>query len=368
MQTTPDGDLVVSLQTGSAIESSDFRLAKVSPQGVVRWVRHYEQDGHEGNSNVIVLNDGYLIAGLCKQYTANGTGLPSQFCVLKTDTAGNLQWQRAYGHRATLLQALPTSDGGFILSGYRYSDTTGYDMQAMKLRANGDLEWKQSYGTEENDGGCSVDQYNGSTYFLSGVLYNLQTGNNDAYTAYLDNQGIVIRDSSYNLGGEHSIFYPYTLLPDGGCIGVANTYYPYSMRITRFSVEGEIIHESPWLSSGLLGEDYIRDIEPTADGGFITAGFNLGAPTSAWVVKFDSNGNTCGIAPCQETITAIAPPSSATGSSLRLWGQRCFRRCCRRARHFGCDASCLRAIWIAYSSCLHPTASAFLGLSPMLVN
>ena len=77
------------------------------------------------------------------------------------------------------------------------------------------------------------------------------------------------------------------------------------LHFTKFSSEnGEIIWQKP-IGSGISSEDYIRDIEPTADGGYILSGFNLTSPQRSWVVKTDEFGNTCGIAPCDSTIIQL---------------------------------------------------------------
>ncbi|HNL08354.1 MAG TPA: T9SS type A sorting domain-containing protein, partial [Chitinophagales bacterium] len=51
--------------------------------------------------------------------------------------------------------------------------------------------------------------------------------------------------------------------------------------------------------------DYLRDIEPTPDGGYVLAGFNYNFPQSSWVVKVDSLGNTCGVADCDNYVEPI---------------------------------------------------------------
>ena len=64
---------------------------------------------------------------------------------------------------------------------------------------------------------------------------------------------------------------------------------------------------------------YLKDIEPTPDGGYVLAGYNYtNTPQYGWVLKIDSLGNTCWPVGCDSTVvdtsTSISQPLSNTNS------------------------------------------------------
>ena len=155
-----------------------------------------------------------------------------------------------------------------------------------------------------DDGGCTVQSYPLGGYYLlglkwgGGVIHQL-------YGAWLDDVGnvmsanVLTKNEVYSIGGA-PIF-----SNDGSYKMVTISYGPppiWEVAFTTFDNSGNIVTEIP-ISTGLPGEDYIRDLEPTPDGGFIMAGFRyIGYPESSWVVKLGPNGEYCGVAPCVDSL------------------------------------------------------------------
>ncbi|QQS30301.1 MAG: hypothetical protein IPM47_04960 [Sphingobacteriales bacterium] len=300
---TGKNENIVVFTKGESAANRDFALVKFDDMGMILQSHFYSRPDYlEGNAQIIASQDGgYLIAG----WTSNQvTGTGSKFFMMKLDADFNWVWDVAYGTWATFLYAEQTQDGGYVLSGYRYSNSTGYDMYVVKTDSIGTLQWQKTFGTNDDDGGCKVFQLANSNLMLMGLIKSTLPDKKGLYLANLSAaDGAIIgqpkthlKNNSYSPSSAH-YYYPET----GLIIAVPIAYGPppiWEVAITAISEEGDILWEAPISSDTNIDDDYIRDIEPTPDGGFVLAGFNSNSPTKSWVLKVDSLGNTCGTAPC----------------------------------------------------------------------
>ena len=299
---TLDNNFVFSCNKGIDELNTDYMLVKFTTLGDTIWTKTYEHIGRENHAQVVVCEEGgYLLVGVTV------TGNSYQTYLVRTDDFGEVMWEREIGDVAIPLYAEQTQDNGFIISGYHYNTTTGYDMYVLKTDAEGIVEWENTYGTDENDHGCFVTQLPNEQYVLLGAV-KYPADNHNTYFARLDVDGNVLwsKEHDFNQYCGHS---GRPILTENNDILIV--VYEYSntdmreLHFTKFSSEnGEIIWQKP-IGSGISSEDYIRDIEPTADGGYILSGFNLTSPQRSWVVKTDALGNTCGLAPCDSTIIQL---------------------------------------------------------------
>ncbi|OWY24948.1 hypothetical protein C7N43_28855, partial [Sphingobacteriales bacterium UPWRP_1] len=210
------------------------------------------------------------------------------------------------------IHAEQTLDGGFLISGYQYNDATGYDMYVVKTNANGEVEWERTYGTPQNDGGSMAMQRPDGLIILIGVIRGEVTTGKLYYAHLNPSNGDVLYSVTHQKYDKYSPGSTPLLLSDDRLALATLSYGPpptWEVAFTIFDNAGNIIQETP-ISSGLPGEDYIRDLEPTPDGGFILAGFNYTVPQSSWVVKLGPNGEYCGTAPCLDSlfVNNITPP------------------------------------------------------------
>jgi len=315
---TVDGNFILSGVVGADPTGMDrdFVVIKFDEFGSVIWKQLYEDsDELEGNAQIMPLaNDNYLLYGWQYHVFSMDNYGPTKFYASKLDALGNKIWEHAYGSNANTLYAEQTQDGGFILSGYKYSSATGYDMYAVKTDSLGNLQWQQTYGTEHNDGGCVVMQTDDGNYILIGVISNVNGTEKKLYFTHINEDGNIIEGTEhmYSKNNNYGIEAPFIICSNNKIIAITVSFGPppiWEFAFTILSPEGEILSETP-ISSGLPGEDYIRDIEPTPDGGYLLVGFNYTSPAKSWVLKVDSLGHTCGPAPCDSVAypLQITPP------------------------------------------------------------
>lgn len=318
-----DANFLMVGHKGVSQLDNDFFLIKFNINGDTIWKQTYQTNNQEGSAQLInCFGGGYAIAGWTQHYYEDQTFDPAKAYLIRIDEQGDTLWTSKFGTKgANILYAQQTQDSGFILSGYCYTAATGYDMYAVKTDSLGVVQWEKTYGTNQNDDGCFVLQLQTGNYILFGGIKNDNSDN--IYIAELmSNSGNVLWHKQYSVN-EYCGVYPLHLTTDNQVVGVQYDYsnsQPTRYYLTKFSTtNGDIIWQSSQIHSNLGDtEDYLRDIEPTADGGFVLAGFNYGSPQSSWVVKTDSLGNTCSFINCDSTIytgTNTATPALPTKAS-----------------------------------------------------
>lgn len=323
---TLDGNYIVSDAQGLDSSSPDLRLIKFNGQGDTLWKRTYHTPNYlDGNAQVIQSSDGgLLLAGMHYYYIPDDTVGAARFYVIKTNAAGVKQWEAEYGLNCSLAFANATSDGGYILSGYRDYPPYNYDMYVVKIDSVGNLQWDRNYGTPEDDGGCQVIEYAPKQYALFG-LWNSLLPSNKKYFYYtrLDSVGNTVGAAmTYERNGIYSPEAVYMTPQRDFIVGMVTCCptAPEACSLAKFNLLGERLWEVP-IESGVYDNDYLRDIEPTPDGGYLLVGFNYTPMADSWVIKVDSLGHTCGIANCDSTavIDALpAPPPPPKTAQLNI--------------------------------------------------
>ena len=150
-----------SVQDGSFINYTSL-VVKTDPEGNPTWSKNYSIDGMDTRLTLAVqVSDGYVLAGSRAVKTifplANSTEFgvaTQQFCLLKIDPQGNIQWANTYveGNQSgrevagySLGSFIQTSDGGYALIGsYTFPSPSDQYLWLVKTDAAGDLQWNQT--------------------------------------------------------------------------------------------------------------------------------------------------------------------------------------------------------------------------------
>jgi len=160
--------------TGGA-NDYDFYLVKIDGQGNVQWEKRYGGSDWDKAGCVIVTPDkGYLMAG----YTASPEfgAVARDVFLVKTDAAGNQQWQKLYGweHKDGASKVIATIGGGYLIVGgtERYYDaafeTWRSDMYVIKTDGAGNELWSKTFGGLHEDGASGVRQLSDKGYIICG--------------------------------------------------------------------------------------------------------------------------------------------------------------------------------------------------------
>ena len=315
-QTTDNGYIITGKSSYGAL------LIKTNSQGIEEWNNIVgEAVGGEGRWVQQTTDGGYVIIG-----TANmGSYSPMEILLFKTDSDGDVEWQRNFGgidyglfdddSEGRFVQQ--TDDGGFILTGYTYSTKNHTnDVWLIKTDANGNEEWNRTLGDsiyfqwnaggdEEPmpyalyDYGSSVQQTSDGGYIIGGW----STGwcfDSDWRITCKSNVLLIKTDSrgdrewlksfGESKAGEFHRGHSVQITPDGGYIiagerAIGNE--ESNFWLIKTDSNGNQIWDKTYGNGGERG----WSVQQTTDGGYIMTGQTYSNLTDWWLLKTDSNGN-----------------------------------------------------------------------------
>lgn len=278
---TPDGGGILAGTYGAGFACCKPWLLKLTPDGSVEWQLTYQALGLAGANDLQPTSDGGFVMA--------GEGIDLQ--AVKVDANGSIQWVKNYGEGGyTLGRVLVTSDDNYLVLGPTDLLDDGYrpNGRVIKLDQNGDVLWQKViglYGSPEYFT-SATNAYNGN-YILAGM------SRGDYWVMELDLSGNVVWQNNY--GGPRE---------DTGLVvtGVLDKYYLVVGASDSFAEGGLrnwwaiLLDDSGEMVEQLtLGGPDAEDPHTaisTSDGGFMIGGGSgsYGAGRGdLWLVKFDAD-------------------------------------------------------------------------------
>lgn len=333
---------------------ADYWLLKIDFSGNLIWQNNLGgsliDHGHEVHQTS---DGGFILCGQSKStnFEASGSGNngKNDFWIVKTDSLGNLQWQKAYGgSEADIGNAiLVTDDGGFVACGYANSsngdigENMGFgDAWVFRCDSNGEIIWSQVFGGSGDDFARAIIPASTGGYFLVGGTSSNNgdiiggNGSTDIWLLKLDDAGELIY--SEVLGGSgFDVAYDVLSYPGGGYLiaGASNsvngdipvTYGATDFLVLKVNEEGGV----EWIQNfgGSASEEF-RSVIAGIYGGFIASGFtessagDISSPKGGydfWLVHFgapeicndyDDNANSITDEGCAELSITISGADS----------------------------------------------------------
>lgn len=271
VQQTSDGGYIVTGFTRSyGAGEYDVYLVKTDSDGDLQWQKTFGgSDWDDGYSVRQTTDGGYIIAGETYSY---GAGARDVY-LIKTDSDGGLQWQKTFGgSRNDDGQAVQqTTDGGYIVAGYTASHEIGDGgVYLLKTNSDGEMLWQKTFGG--NGVGQSVQQTSDGGYIVAGYTDSYGSGEEDVYVVKTDSDGVLQWERTFGGSG-----YDYGLsvqqTSDGGYIiaGITDSYGAGSedVYLVKTNSDGDKLGQRTFGGSGL---DKGHSVQQTSDGGYIIAG------------------------------------------------------------------------------------------------
>ncbi|MCX6641594.1 MAG: T9SS type A sorting domain-containing protein [bacterium] len=169
VQQTSDGGYVIAGLTGSyGAGGYNVYLIKTDDVGNLAWQRTFGGNDNDYGFSVQQTTDGgYVIAGLTTSYGAGNQDV----YLIKTNGVGNLVWQRTFGGNDNDYgySVQQTTDGGYVIAG----ETTSYgagenDVYLIKTDTAGNMVWQRTIGDNGHDCSFSVQQTTDGGYIIAG--------------------------------------------------------------------------------------------------------------------------------------------------------------------------------------------------------
>ncbi|MEP7265573.1 MAG: T9SS type A sorting domain-containing protein [Bacteroidota bacterium] len=341
IQQTIDGGFITSGNTYSNNGdvtgnhgSSDCWIVKMDTARNIQWQKSFGGSSIDQPACIRQTSDsGYIFAGYTLSNNGDVSGNHSvnhsDFWIVKTNSAGTLQWQKCVGGTSneTAKSIEQTSDGGYIVAGFTAStdgDVTFNhggtinlsDYWLVKLDASGNIQWQKTFGGSKDDIAYSVTQTTDGGYVIAGISESNDgdaSGNHglhDYWIVKTDGSGNIQWQKSYG-GSLNDYAYSIQQTSDGGYIVAGGALSNddnvtglhgdnYDCWIVRLNSSGTLLWQK---TLGGTGFDQANAIIQATDGGFVIAGENdsndgdvtgthgiIGSTRDAWVVKLNTSG------------------------------------------------------------------------------
>ena len=286
-QTSDDGYIITGRINMAGGTHDDVWLIKIDKSGNMEWNKTFHNRDNDYGSSVIQTTDGgYIIAG---RTIDSGMYSDADGWVIKTDSAGNMLWNRTYsygGNSDYLTDICQTMDGGYILTGSDERSGSSEQLWLLKINRNGTQEWTQSFN--EFDRGNSIQITTDNGYIITG-------GDHRVFLIKTNSLGELqwkhkFSINNYNCGGQEV-----QQTTDGGFVIIGSIYSNPDNQRDIWLIKTDEYGNMEWNQTyGGTGYERGYSVKQTSDGQFIILGrtnpFGFGG-SNIWLIKTDSSGN-----------------------------------------------------------------------------
>jgi hypothetical protein len=176
-QTNDSSYIIIGTAGSRPISSIPSRIAKLDSNENLQWHKEY---GGEGNyyhtttySAIATIDGGYLIAGSAAPSGGDGKGI-----ILKTDSEGNMEWNKTYTYPSTIFSISRANEDGFMFLGIgseTLNDTnSGRYIWAWQIDSLGNVRQQVNIKKVDSDffsSPASLIQTKDGGYVFTGVNY-----------------------------------------------------------------------------------------------------------------------------------------------------------------------------------------------------
>ena len=316
----------------------DFWIIKLNAKGAELWQRTIGGSGQEKLLSISQTKDGgYILGGTSSSNKSelDKEGLEDKYgkkedsrgsldyWVVKLDNRGEIKWQKTLGGKYVdeLKSIEQTKDRGYILGGYSNSPISGDKLQdnfglndfwIVKLDEDGNEQWQLTLGGNKDDNLFALSQTKDDGYIVGGNSNSESTNSKnqsnengtDFWLLKLDKIGIIEWQETYNYG-ENDVLSSIVENSDGTYLiggyaqselkGGGQKALEQSLKSEREGINDYIAlkikatGEEIWTKTvGSKGDEVMRKLFETRDGGYILAG------TSKGQISRDKNTNIGG--------------------------------------------------------------------------
>lgn len=244
------------------------------------------EDDERGKAIIQTVDGGCALTGFTY---SSGAGW-NDIWLVKTDSVGNMEWERTYGGRSNDWGSdiKQTSDHGYILSGSTKSfGAGGWDAILIRTDASGDTLWTKTYGGTGNDFARALDLTSDGGYVITGETTSFGANVWDAWIVKTDSSGNVMWDTIIDAGELDEVYSIQQTVDDGYILTGAKFRGDYVWLI-KLDPCGEI----EWTKS--FDFDYWQcgySVQQTFDGGYVLCGAFGNLQYDIFVIRIDQSGN-----------------------------------------------------------------------------
>jgi predicted secreted protein len=289
---TSDGGYAVGAVTNSfGTGGNDVWLIKTDGAGNMQWNKTYGGSLDEAVYFVRQTSDGgYIMSGSTKSFGGGG----EDSWLVKTDSAGTLQWNKTFGATGTERGwcVIQTADGGYTVAGWTNSfGAGGADAWLIKTDGSGNMQWNKTYGAPGTDYGLSLVQTIDGGYAFAGSTTSFGAGSADVWLVKTDASGNMQWNKTFGGTGYDEV-YALVVTSDGGFAMGGTTWSGAAGNFYLIKTDGAGNMQWNKTYGGTL-DDYAGDMCQTSDG-YALAGYTISFGAGGrdfWLVETDASGN-----------------------------------------------------------------------------
>lgn len=234
----------------------------------------------------------YLFAGTMSY--GNGSG---DFYLTKLGNSGVIEWSKTYGSVNTEYprSMVSTNDNKLLLLGVKRIVSPDWDLYLVKVDpSDGSIIWERQYGGPYEDYAGEVTSLHDHSII---IYHNVKNAgiSHVGYIEKLDGNGDLLWSKAFPYNDLSSFSLGRAIEnPDGTLIvnnAVKNSNGKMISRILKLDPFGNILWEKEYFANPNMPQ-YINDIKPTSDGGYILCGSAIdnNLVQRAWFLKTNCNG------------------------------------------------------------------------------
>ncbi len=308
LKQTVDGGWVFGGGFASTFDKGRGMAVKYNAVGDTQFVKLFgDTSTHTFYDCIQTSDSGFVFIGIHTKYSPT---INNDFWIVKTDSSGNLLWERTYGASVDeqAYHVIENSKHQLLISGSQADINFWHHPFVVIYDLFGNLIATKAFtqGAMNSGGAGNLYKY-GATDYLLGAALDTVINNTDAvnpfYVARLDSSLNIKWRNIYNSPEWKEFFLPKEV-SDGGIVIVGNKNdstlagNPIAW-IAKMDSSGNKLWEHFYMRS--RDYSYFTDFQETYDHGFIVCGTawdSIHLNQDSWIVKLDSNGcldGSCGV-------------------------------------------------------------------------
>ncbi len=256
--------------------------------------RYYAGLSSPGTYTVTPAGGAYHIYPSSKTLSVQGVAADIDFL------AGTPLWMHRYGISSfdeVAYSACRTSDGGYLVAGYGFSDVSGspsIDGRIVKMDAGGNVIWDKYYGGRGEEAIHSIVEITGNNYITAGYTTSRGHGGKDAWVIMIDTDGNQVAGWDHAFGGAYDDWANSIVQGSSGefvFTGITTTdLNKENAYAVRINASGEVGFERSYGGNNNDGGNAIINADT---GVYLIAGYNRSqgvGDMDSWAFMIDNSG------------------------------------------------------------------------------
>ncbi|TFG04912.1 hypothetical protein EU538_11850 [Candidatus Thorarchaeota archaeon] len=253
----------------------------------VVWNKTFSDNVTDYRCSAAVLDErGYVVAGTVAPLTPN-----SNFTLMCVDPDTGLVWHHVYGAEGIddCSDLVDIGSSGFLMVGHRAGpETTGYDIEIMRVNNDGAHQWRKTHGSSLDDFAYAGVRHTEGGFILCGSTLRTTPLSDDGLILRVAGDGTHLWNVTYG-GNDDDVFRDIATCSEGGYV-LAGSTRSYGegesdLWLVKIDESGDMVWSKTF---GGVGIDRGVSIIECSNGDLAITGTNM---DDLWIVRTDSSGN-----------------------------------------------------------------------------